>query len=173
LLAAIPRDAPTNRSYFTQVMKAAAARHCGGKLLFLHEGGYSAFYVPFCGLAVMEELSGVKTAIVDAELEEHGKVGWYRVKAGSFGLSATKGTGVKEALAGRLPLSLSLAPALSLSEHPLTRAACTFYRVAPLLQRWGMQGLQPWQDARIAEVEAGPLALLKAKHGKQQNGTAC
>jgi len=59
--------------YFTHVMKAAAAKHCGGKLLFLHEGGYSAFYVPFCGLAVIEELTGVQTAVVDPELEEHCK----------------------------------------------------------------------------------------------------
>jgi hypothetical protein len=55
-------------------MKAAAARHCGGKLLFFHEGGYSAYYVPFCGLAVVEELAGVTTKVVDPELEEHCKV---------------------------------------------------------------------------------------------------
>lgn len=55
-------------------MKAAAARHCGGKLLFFHEGGYSAYYVPFCGLAVVEELAGVITKVVDPELEEHCKV---------------------------------------------------------------------------------------------------
>lgn len=59
--------------YFTSVMKAAAARHCGGKLLFFHEGGYSAYYVPFCGLAVVEELAGVETGVVDPELEEHCK----------------------------------------------------------------------------------------------------
>lgn len=57
--------------YFTSVMKTAAAKHCGGKLLFFHEGGYSALYVPFCGLAVMEELTGTQTAVVDPELEEH------------------------------------------------------------------------------------------------------
>lgn len=60
--------------YFTAVMKAAAAKHCGGKLLFFHEGGYSAYYVPFCGLAVVEELAGVDTKVVDPELEEHCKV---------------------------------------------------------------------------------------------------
>ena len=30
-----------------------------------HEGGYAPLYVPFCGLAVMEELSGVKTPVDD------------------------------------------------------------------------------------------------------------
>jgi len=30
-----------------------------------HEGGYSAIYVPWCGLAVVEELSGIRTDAVD------------------------------------------------------------------------------------------------------------
>jgi hypothetical protein len=30
-----------------------------------HEGGYSPVHVPFCGLAVLEELSGVKTTVDD------------------------------------------------------------------------------------------------------------
>jgi acetoin utilization deacetylase AcuC-like enzyme len=60
--------------YFTACLKAAAAKHCGGKLLFFHEGGYSAYYVPFCGLAVVEELAGITTKVVDPELEEHCKV---------------------------------------------------------------------------------------------------
>ena len=30
-----------------------------------HEGGYSEGYVPFCGLAVMETLSGIRTSVVD------------------------------------------------------------------------------------------------------------
>ena len=40
---------------------------CGGRLVLSHEGGYSPVYVPFCGLAVMEELSGVKTAVNDPD----------------------------------------------------------------------------------------------------------
>ena len=35
----------------------------------VHEGGYSTVYVPFCGLAVMEALSGIKTEVVDPYLE--------------------------------------------------------------------------------------------------------
>ena len=38
---------------------------CGGRLILSHEGGYSAAYVPYCGLAVMEELSGTKSRIDD------------------------------------------------------------------------------------------------------------
>jgi hypothetical protein len=30
-----------------------------------HEGGYSQMYVPYCGLAVMEEMTGIKTHIDD------------------------------------------------------------------------------------------------------------
>lgn len=36
-----------------------------GRVCFVHEGGYSAEYVPFCGLAVMEALSGVSTGCID------------------------------------------------------------------------------------------------------------
>lgn len=49
----------------TQLLKQAAERLCGGKLIMSHEGGYSASYVPYCGLAVMEELSGFRTGIDD------------------------------------------------------------------------------------------------------------
>lgn len=49
--------AETFRLMTRQVMGAAQAL-CGGKLVMVHEGGYSEAYVPFCGHAVMEELSG-------------------------------------------------------------------------------------------------------------------
>ena len=35
---------------------ALADTHCRGRIAFFHEGGYSEVYVPFCGLAVVEEL---------------------------------------------------------------------------------------------------------------------
>lgn len=49
----------------TRRMMMLADRHCGGKLVMMHEGGYSAAYTPFCGLAVVETLSGVATAVED------------------------------------------------------------------------------------------------------------
>ncbi len=49
----------------TQRLMAAADDLCGGRLALSHEGGYSASYVPYCGLAVMEELSGIRTGIDD------------------------------------------------------------------------------------------------------------
>jgi hypothetical protein len=35
----------------------------------VHEGGYAESYVPFCGLAVMEALSGIRTEVEDPLLE--------------------------------------------------------------------------------------------------------
>jgi acetoin utilization deacetylase AcuC-like enzyme len=49
-------------------MSAAAHKHCQGRLLAFHEGGYSEFYVPFCGLAVVEEMSGFRTEVKDPSL---------------------------------------------------------------------------------------------------------
>ena len=49
----------------TQVMLATAGDVCGGRLVACHEGGYSPAYVPYCGLAIMEELSGVHTGLED------------------------------------------------------------------------------------------------------------
>ncbi|MDR0217764.1 MAG: class II histone deacetylase [Enterobacteriaceae bacterium] len=49
----------------TRKIQQAADELCEGKLVVVHEGGYSECYVPFCGLAVMEELSGVRTQVQD------------------------------------------------------------------------------------------------------------
>ncbi len=38
---------------------------CDGRLVFSHEGGYSAEHVPYCGLAVFEALTGVPSGIDD------------------------------------------------------------------------------------------------------------
>jgi len=42
-----------------------AERVCNGKVIVTHEGGYSATYVPYCGLAVLEELSGASRIFSD------------------------------------------------------------------------------------------------------------
>ena len=51
-----------------QVM-ALADDICGGRIAVVHEGGYSESYVPFCGQALVEQLSGISTAVVDPRLE--------------------------------------------------------------------------------------------------------
>jgi acetoin utilization deacetylase AcuC-like enzyme len=53
----------------TAMMMDAADRLCDGKLVVVHEGGYSEAYVPFCGQAVVETLAGVRTRVVDPEVE--------------------------------------------------------------------------------------------------------
>ncbi len=52
-----------------RLMREAAERLCGGKLLAVHEGGYSEAYVPFCGLATIEEMSGHRTEVIDPLLD--------------------------------------------------------------------------------------------------------
>ncbi|MDE2456881.1 MAG: class II histone deacetylase, partial [Burkholderiales bacterium] len=49
----------------TRLLMDAAERLCGGRLAMFHEGGYSPVYVPFCGVAVLEELSGRRSPVVD------------------------------------------------------------------------------------------------------------
>ncbi|GGI09371.1 class II histone deacetylase [Egicoccus halophilus] len=49
----------------TELLMDAANRLCDGRLMMTHEGGYSPAYVPFCGLAVLEALSGHQTGIED------------------------------------------------------------------------------------------------------------
>ena len=46
-------------------LKDAAARLCSGKLVLVHEGGYSEVYVPFCGHAAIEALSGSAITVAD------------------------------------------------------------------------------------------------------------
>lgn len=57
-------SAETFRALTGRVMDAAA-QLCGGRLVLVHEGGYSEVHVPFCGHAVLEELSGSRTRAPD------------------------------------------------------------------------------------------------------------
>lgn len=49
----------------TKRAKMLAGEVCEGRLVLVHEGGYSETYVPFCGLATIEELAGIGTAVED------------------------------------------------------------------------------------------------------------
>ena len=49
----------------TEFVKDLAAGLCDGRLVMIHEGGYSEAYVPFCGHAVVESLAGCDTEVVD------------------------------------------------------------------------------------------------------------
>ena len=77
LLVASGFDASAADPLARQMMTAAGYRRitgmlveladelCDGRIMMTHEGGYSAAYVPFCGLAVLETLAGVSTGIED------------------------------------------------------------------------------------------------------------
>ncbi len=59
----------------TRMLMEAADELCGGRLVLTHEGGYSPLYVPFCGMAVLEELSGKQSAVEDPFAETAGTAG--------------------------------------------------------------------------------------------------
>ncbi len=49
----------------TRLLMQAADELCSGKLAMAHEGGYSEVHVPFCGHAVLEEMSGSEITAKD------------------------------------------------------------------------------------------------------------
>lgn len=65
----------------TQRLMDAANKLCNGKIVFCHEGGYSPDYVPYCGLAVLEELSGFKTQVTDPYLTEVSNWGYQSLQS--------------------------------------------------------------------------------------------
>jgi acetoin utilization deacetylase AcuC-like enzyme len=52
----------------TDLLLGVAGRKCAGRLVIAHEGGYSSAYVPFCGLAIVEQLSGISSGVDDPML---------------------------------------------------------------------------------------------------------
>jgi len=71
-LGSMMLSSETFRSMSSMLVNAAD-RLCNGRIVFAHEGGYSESYVPYCGLAVVETLLGVRTSVVDPYLTEiHG-----------------------------------------------------------------------------------------------------
>jgi acetoin utilization deacetylase AcuC-like enzyme len=49
----------------TRALLEIADRHAQGRLVVIHEGGYAPAYAPYCGLAVLEELSDIRTEAED------------------------------------------------------------------------------------------------------------
>lgn len=49
----------------TDRLRLLAEELCGGRLAMSHEGGYSELQAPFCGLRVLEALSGAATGVED------------------------------------------------------------------------------------------------------------
>jgi acetoin utilization deacetylase AcuC-like enzyme len=59
----------------TETASALADELCEGRLVLCQEGGYSAVYTPFCGLATLEALSGHRTGAGDPFHERYAGVG--------------------------------------------------------------------------------------------------
>jgi acetoin utilization deacetylase AcuC-like enzyme len=49
----------------TALVMEVADEVCDGRVVAVHEGGYAESEVPFCGLAIVETLSGIRTEVVD------------------------------------------------------------------------------------------------------------
>ncbi|WP_163557649.1 class II histone deacetylase [Halomonas sp. NO4] len=54
----------------TRQVKALAERVCDGRLVMIHEGGYSEGYVPLCGHAVIAALAGSVIEVPDPQNDE-------------------------------------------------------------------------------------------------------
>ncbi|GGY01471.1 histone deacetylase [Litchfieldella qijiaojingensis] len=54
----------------TSQLKVLAQRCCDGRLVMIHEGGYSEGYVPLCGHAVIAALAGSDVGVPDPQNEE-------------------------------------------------------------------------------------------------------
>lgn len=69
-LEALGRTMASSATYrwMTEQVVAAADRVCQGRLLLLQEGGFMSAYTPFCGLAVVEALSGIDSGVADPYL---------------------------------------------------------------------------------------------------------
>ena len=63
-LARMLATADTFRQMTLQI-KALAERLCAGRLVLVHEGGYSEAYVPFCAHAALEALSDASISVPD------------------------------------------------------------------------------------------------------------
>jgi acetoin utilization deacetylase AcuC-like enzyme len=55
--------------WMMQQAVALAGELCGGRLVAVHEGGYSEVYVPFCAQAAIEALAGVAPIVADPLLD--------------------------------------------------------------------------------------------------------
>lgn len=65
----------------TNWIRRSADENCGGRLVVCHEGGYSPTYVPFCGVAVLEELCGSDRHVDDPFLARFSGVGYEELQS--------------------------------------------------------------------------------------------
>jgi acetoin utilization deacetylase AcuC-like enzyme len=61
-------------AHMTRAVARAADTLCAGRLVLCQEGGYSSAYLPYCGLATVEELAGMRTGVMDPWLMDARRV---------------------------------------------------------------------------------------------------
>ena len=78
----LARQLVTTRGFIalTEVVMNASPATVGGRVVMIQEGGYSPVYVPFCGLATIETMAGVKV-LDDAILPVVGGMGGHQLEA--------------------------------------------------------------------------------------------
>jgi acetoin utilization deacetylase AcuC-like enzyme len=62
--------------WLTRCLMDVADSVCDGRIAMVHEGGYSPFAAPFCGLAIVETLARVRTEVEDpflASIQSYGQ----------------------------------------------------------------------------------------------------
>lgn len=71
ILDPLARMSLYSESYYLMMDKVlkVAKEVCNGKVVAIHEGGYSESYVPFCGIAVLEALVGERSDVIDPMIE--------------------------------------------------------------------------------------------------------
>lgn len=65
----------------TRLLVEAAEKHCGGRLIASHEGGYSSAYAPFSGLAIIEELYGERTETDDPFMPDFSELSYQELQS--------------------------------------------------------------------------------------------
>ena len=65
----------------TERLMSWADALCDGRLVLCHEGGYSSTYVPYCGLAIVEQLASIRTEVVDPWISDTRQVRWLPLRA--------------------------------------------------------------------------------------------
>ena len=60
----------------TERLMSWADALCDGRLVLCHEGGYSSTYVPYCGLAIVEQLASTRTGVIDPWISDTRQVRW-------------------------------------------------------------------------------------------------
>ncbi|MDZ7826850.1 MAG: hypothetical protein U5R48_13590 [Gammaproteobacteria bacterium] len=81
-------------------MVDAAAALCGGRLVLVHEGGYSDFYVPMCGLATIDVLRGESSDLFDPYTETE-DIPWQALQPHQEGVIGAVAEGPLTVLQGR------------------------------------------------------------------------